>query len=147
GSNKGETVSLAAFAEQVLIPHRLTTQDFQNALEHDLGIQQLMDVVGASGKLITQQEIQSLYIQNYQELAVNAVFFDASNNVAKVPEPSPQELSQFYTNQQAAYREPDRMQVSYVFFNVTNYLAESEKQAGTTNLNEMAQEAMTRLGT
>jgi hypothetical protein len=147
GFGNGQTVPLDTFVDQVLKPHGITAEDFQRFLEHYLSIQQLASVVGASGKLVTPAEIQSLYLQEYQELAVDAVFFSASNYLAKIPDPTPAALAQFYTNQQATYREPDQMQVSYVLFNVTNFMPEAEQQLGVTNLNRDAEEALTRLGT
>jgi len=143
---KGQTVPLEAFVAQILKPHNITAEDFQHFLEHDLAIQQLAAVIGTSGKLVTPAEIQSLYVQEYQELAADAVFFSASNYLAKIPEPTPEDLGRFYTNQQANYREPDQMQVSYVFYNATNFMPDAEKQLGT-NVNRMAEEAMVRLGT
>jgi len=143
---KGQTFPLDAFVAQHLKPHNISAEDFQHFLEHDLAIQQLAAVIGTSGKLVTPAEIQSLYVQEYQELAADAVFFSASNYLAKIPEPTPEDLGRFYTNQQANYREPDQMQVSYVFYNATNFMPDAEKQLGT-NLNRMAEEAMVGLGT
>ena len=142
----GQAVSLDVFVEQLLKPHGITAEDFQHFLEHDLGIQQLESVVGLSGQLVPPAEIQSLYVQENQEISAEAVFFSVSNYLSKVQEPTPQVLSQFYTNEQANYREPDQMQLSYVFFNVTNFMPEAEKQLGT-NVNRAAEEALTRLGT
>lgn len=140
-------VPLEAFVDQLLKPHGMGADDFERYIEHNLAIQQLASVVGLGGQLVTPGEIQSLYIQQNQQLAVDAVFFSASNFVAKVPQPTPEALAQFYTNEQAAYREPDQMQLSYVYFNVTNFMPEAEKALGTTNLSRMADEALTRLGT
>ena len=142
----GQLVPLETFVDQILKPHHMTEEDFQHFLEHDLSIQQLIAVIGGSGKLVTPSEIESLYVQENQELAADAVFFSASNYLAKIQEPTPAVLGQFYTNQMANYREPDQMQLSYVYFNSTNFMPEEEKQIGT-NLNRMADEAMTRLGT
>jgi len=142
----GQQVSLEMFVDQILKPHNITGEDFQNFLEHDISIQQLIAVIGAGGKLVTPAEIESLYVQENQELAADAVFFSASNYLAKILEPTPTILGQFYTNQMANYRDPDQMQLSYVYFNATNFMPEAEKQIGT-NLNRMADEAMTRLGT
>jgi hypothetical protein len=143
---QGQTVPLDAFVEQILRPHGLTAEDFQNFLEHDISIQQLVAVVGASGKLMTPAEIQSFYVQDNQESAAEAVFFSASNYLARIQEPTPEALGQFYTNQQASYREPDQMQLTYVFFNVTNFMPQAEQQLGT-NLVRASEEALTRLGT
>jgi hypothetical protein len=143
----GQTVPLDTFVDQILRPHNITAEDFQHFLEHYLSIQQLASVVGLNGKVVTPGEIQSLYVQEYQELAADAVFFSASNYLAKIPEPTPAALGQFYTNQQATYREPEQMQVSYVFFNVTNFMPEAEQKLGATNLSREAEEALVRLGT
>ena len=102
--NNGQAVPLETFVDQVLKPHNITAEDFQNFLEHDVSIQQLVSVIGASGKLVSPAEIKSLYVQEYQDLAVDAVFFSASNYMAKIQEPAPEALAQFYTNQLAAYR-------------------------------------------
>jgi len=143
---RGQPVPLEAFVDQVLKPHNISAEDFQHFLEHDIAIQQLVSIIGAGGKLVTPSEIQSLYIQQNQELAADAVFFSASNHLAKIPAPTPEALAQFYTNQMATYREPDQMQLSYVFFNVTNFMSAAEQQIGT-NLNREADEALNRLGT
>ncbi|HWC58208.1 MAG TPA: SurA N-terminal domain-containing protein [Verrucomicrobiae bacterium] len=143
---QGQAVPMETFVDQVLKQKGMTAEDFQHFVEHDIAIQQLASVIGLSGKLVTPAEIQTLYVQEYQELAVDAVFFSASNNLAKVQAPTPEALGHFYTNQQAAYREPDQMQVSYVFFNVTNFMAQAEQQLGT-NLNRTVDEAFTRIGT
>jgi hypothetical protein len=142
----GQTVSMETFVNQILRPHNISAEDFQHFLEHDLSIQQLQSVIGASGNLVTPAEIKSLYAQEYQEMAADAVFFSASNYMAAIPQPTPEALGQFYTNQQAAYREPEKMQVSYVYFNVTNFMPQAEKELGT-NVNRMADEAMMRIGT
>ncbi len=144
---KGETVPLDTFVDQILKPKGMTAEDFQRFLEHYLSIQQLASVVGLNGKLVTPEELQALYAHEYQQVAVDVAFFSASNYLARVPEPTAAELQQFYTNQQAEYREPDQMQVSYVFFNVTNSMPEAQQQIGTTNLSRETDEALTRLGT
>lgn len=143
----GQQVPFNDFVDQVLKPHNITAEDFERFLEHDLSIQQLASVVGVSGKLVSPAEIQALYVQENQEVAVDAVFFSASNYLAKIAEPTAAELGSFYTNQMATYREPEQLQLSYIFFNVTNFMPEAEQKLGTTNLNREAEEALTRLGT
>ena len=55
---------------------------------------------------------------------------------------------QFYTNRQAAYRIPDRVQVSYVSFDLTNFLAEANQAlARMTNLDLQIEEAYRQGGT
>jgi hypothetical protein len=143
---KGETIPLSEFEKQILIPHRMTSDDFQRFMEHYVAIQQLVSVVGSSGTLVPPAEIESLYIQAHQEVKAQAVVFSASNYLATIPEPTAALLGQFFTNEQARYREPDRLQVNYVRFNITNYLADAEKAFGPNISNQVA-EVFRQLGT
>ena len=97
-----------------------------------------------SGKLVTPQEAQSLYVREHQELQAEAAFFNASNYLTQVTV-APDALGQFFTNQMANYRIPERVQVSYVKFDISNYLAQAEKQI--TNLNEIIDANLQRMGT
>ena len=134
-SRNGETVPMQKFVEQVLAPERLGLTDLQNALRDDLVVEQMIQTLGLSGELVTPQEAGLLYDRENQEFSAQAVFFSASNYVAQATI-TPAAVAQFYTNNMAAYREPDRVQVSYVFYNVTNYLAQSKAEWEKTNFTE-----------
>lgn len=145
--SNGEGLSPEMFVERYLKPHGITADDFQRFLDHYLSIQQLASVVGNSGKFVTRAEIQALYVQVHQERATEAVFFSASNYLANIPpQPTVAALQQFYTNNISEYAETDQMQLSYVFFNLTNYLPQAEKDLGT-NLTEEVEAAYRRAGT
>ncbi|HWI58747.1 MAG TPA: hypothetical protein VNZ22_16095, partial [Bacillota bacterium] len=75
-----------------------------------------------------------------------AAFFSASNYLASV-NVTPEAISQFYSNRLANYRIPDRVQVSYVKFGVSNYLGQAESESSKTNLSEMVDANYQRLGT
>jgi len=141
---RGQAIPLSLFEQQVLQP-RATADDFERYIRHELGIQQLVAVVGVSGKLVTPEDARTLYIRERQELATEVVFFAASNYLANVAAPDPTALAQFYTNQMSAYRLPDRAQVSYVWFNVTNFFAAAEK--AETNLTEKVDSDLRSMGT
>lgn len=143
---RGQNYPLDAFVAQYLQPHNMTAEDFQRFVEHDVSIQQLIATVGAAGKMVPPEEIKALYIQEHQEVKAQAAIFSASNYLATIPEPTPAMLGQFYTNQESRYREPDRMQVSYVHFNVTNYLAEAKQKLGT-NITSEVEDTMRKIGT
>jgi hypothetical protein len=143
--DEGQSISMDNFLQDISAKG-LKAEDFEHFLEGDIAVQQLETVVGLSGKVVTPEEIQGLYVEEYQELAADAVFFSASNALAKIPAPTPATLGQFYTNQQATYRLPDQMQLSYVFYNVTNFMPQAEQQLGT-NLNHEVDDAMLRVGT
>ena len=104
-----------------------TLDDFGRFVRHYLGIQEMIGTLGLSGKLVTPQEARELYQREHQELATEAVFFSASNYLAKVSVP-PEAIAQFYTNRLASYRIPDRVQVSYVQFEFTNFLDQAKQE-------------------
>lgn len=137
--------SASQFFKQVLEPRGLGPADFERFIRHTLAVQELVGVVGASGKLVTPDEARALYIRQNQEVAVEALFFNATNFLDKVTI-TPEALSQFYSNRLAAYRIPDRVQVSYVKFPLTNFL-ESAKSNLSTNLEDIVTANMQRMGT
>lgn len=145
---RGNPVPFSAFVEQILTPHGLTAKDFERYLRHDLGIQQLVSTIGVSGKLVTPAEAQDLYVRERQEISATAVFFTASNYLASVGTLSPATVAQFYTNQMAAYRVPERIRVSYVKFDVTNYMADADEQiAKMTNFSAIVDQVYLQRGT
>jgi hypothetical protein len=76
------------------------------------------------------------------------VFFNASNYLASAAAGlTPEKLMEFYTNNLAEYRIPERRQVSYVRFSVSNYLAQSEQYWAKTNLNENVDAIYQQYGT
>jgi len=134
--NRGKPLPLAEFEKQILLPRQLTVEDLQRFLRHELGIQQMVALVGANGNLFTPQEARMLYIRENEEVSAQAVFFNASNHLAGVAI-TPEAIGQFYTNQMSNYRLPDRVQVSYVEFLATNYWAEAaQEMAKMTNLEQ-----------
>lgn len=130
----GQAVPMDQFVSQVLAREGLSAADFQHFLRDDLAIQQLVQTLGLVGALTPPQEAAALYDREHQEISAQAVFFSASNFLAQVAV-TPAAVAQFYTNYLAAYREPDRVQVSYVAYEVSNYLAAAEQKIGLTNLN------------
>ena len=138
--------SPAAFVQQVLQPHGLQLEDFERFVRHYLGVQGLVATIGLSGKLVTPQEATALYEREHEELATEALFFSASNYLATVSA-KPEAISQFYSNRQANYRLPDRVQVSYVKVGVSNFLAQAEAALMKTNFTEIVEANYQRLGT
>ncbi len=129
----GKPVSMDAFTEQVLKPENLSVSDFENFVRHDIIIQQLVQAMGLPGALVTPQEATSIYEREHQELSAQIVFFSASNYLSAVTV-TPENLGKFYTNYLAAYRLPDRVQVSYVAFSLSNFIAQAETELAKTNL-------------
>lgn len=144
--NRGKPLPPDVFSKQVLAPQNLSLADFERFLRHELGIQQLGSVLGLGGELVTPQEMRALYTRENQEVQAQVAFFSATNYLDAI-KPTPELLSQFYTNQMANYRLPDRLQVNYVKFALTNFLAEARQELDQiTNLNEIIEARYQELG-
>ncbi|MGA2788897.1 MAG: SurA N-terminal domain-containing protein [Verrucomicrobiota bacterium] len=132
----GQAVPLGEFVKQVLQPKGLTAADFENFVRQYLVTEQLQQAIGLTGELVTPQEAAAGYQRDYQELSAQIVFFFASNYLSSVTV-TPAAVAQFYTNYLAEYRLPDRVQVSYVAFELTNYLAQAKAEWARTNFDEV----------
>lgn len=135
--------SPSAFVEKALQPRGLQMADLDRFFRHELGIQELISTIGLSGKLVTPQEAQALYVREHEELSTEAIFFDASNYLAGISAPE-QAIQQFYTNHESEYVIPERVQVTYVKFGYSNKIANAEKEI--TNLTEIVEANLQRLG-
>jgi hypothetical protein len=134
------------FIKQVLQPRNMQVGDFERFVRHYLMVQELIGVAGLSGKLVTPEEAKGLYEREHQDMATQIVFFNASNHLASVTA-TPEAIQSFYTNRLAYYRLPDRVQVSYVSFPISNYFAQAEAELMKTNFNDMVNAAFARIGT
>jgi hypothetical protein len=142
----GQAVPMKSFVDQVLAPENLGVADLQNFLRYELTIQQLIQTLGLPGAFVTPQEAGQLYDRENQEVSAQAIFFAATNYLSRVSV-TPAAIGQFYTNNMAVYREPDRVQVNYVFFNITNFLAQSKAEWEKTNITEYVNALYQQKGT
>jgi len=143
--HNGQPVPMDAFVKQLLQPEGLTADDFERFARHDLAVRQLVQTMGLPGALVTPQEATAEYTREHQEFSAQAVFFSASNYLSAVTV-TPAAVAQFYTNYLAAYRLPDRVQVSYVEFNGSNYLAQAKAEWAKTNFEEVVNINYRQLG-
>jgi len=141
----GDNVPLTVFVDQILKPEGLTAADFENFVHHTLVIEQLAQTMGLPGALVTPQEAAAVYQRENREISAQIVFFSASNYLSQVVA-QPAAVAQFYTNYLAAYRLPDRVQVRYVAFEASNYLAQARNGLEKTNFDEMIEANYSRLG-
>jgi hypothetical protein len=144
-SRDGTAVPLDALVTRVLTPNGFTAADFESYIRHELVIQQLIQTLGLPGVLITPQEATAAYQHDHEELSSQVVFFSLTNYIAQV-KVTPEILSQFYTNYQAAYRLPDQVQVNYVVFDATNYLAQSKAEWAKTNFTDIVEGNFQKVG-
>lgn len=138
--------SLATFEKQILNPRGLTAADFERFVRNEVLIQELAALVGASGNIVTPEEARAVYARENEELSAQIVSFLAADQLAQVTV-SPEAVAQFYTNQMSRYRLPERVQVSYVQFSLSNHLAAAEAELVKTNLAEIIEANFNRLGT
>jgi hypothetical protein len=135
------------FVKKLLEPNGFGMEDLERFLRHELGIQEMASVIGLSGKLVTPEEIKSLYVREHQEVATEGLLFSASNYLARV-QATPEAISEFWSNRMALYRIPERVQVSYVKFDLTNFVAEADQQmAKMTNLEDRIEAVYQQRGT
>jgi len=141
-----EPVPASAFVQQVLEPEHLGAADFERGVRTRVAINQLVTLLGLPGALITPQEAGSMYDSEYQEVSAQAVFFSASNYLADARLDATS-LGEFFTNNMAAYREPDRVQVNYVVFNASNFVAQSKAEWAKTNFEDTVSAVYDRYAT
>lgn len=131
---------------QQIEQRKLKEADFVRYIKHQVGIQHLAAVAGAAGKLVTPQEAELEFRRENQKADVKVVRFPLSNYLAAV-QITPEALGAFFTNRSAAYRLPERLQLSYVEFPSSNYLAQAEQTlAGLTNLAQQIDAAYLQRG-
>src|SRR2546428_63419 len=124
------------FVQQPLRQHGYSEADLVRFIRHQVGFQHLLVLAGLSGGLVSPREAEALYREENEQLSTEVVLFSASNYLAGVTA-TPEALSQYYGKNMAQYRLPDRVQVSYVKFDSTNFLAEADQtMAQQTNLTQ-----------
>ena len=122
------------FTRELRQGQNITEEEFQNYIRHRLGIAHMASVASVAGKLVTPRSAADQFRQENEKVEAEAVIFSASNYVAGV-KLDPTALIQYYSNRLSVYRIPDRVQLHYLKFDLTNYLAQAEQNlAANTNL-------------
>ncbi len=140
-----EKVDPDLFIKQALQPHGLNAADLERYITHFLGLQEMMNAVSQSGRLIPPSEMRMLYERERQDVSTEAVWFSVSNYLASVPT-TPATIAEFYTNNLANYRVPARLVINYVAFPATNYFAKIEADS-SSNITQMVEQGFTGLRT
>jgi hypothetical protein len=137
GVKPGETVGAAdleRFEQRTLAPNHMSLEDFARFARHQAANQQLVSLFGMSGKLITPKEAETFYVKENEPMVAQVAYFPLSNYMAQV-NVSAKDVETFYTNNRAYYRLPERVQLQYVTFPMSNYTALADKDlAANTNL-------------
>jgi hypothetical protein len=124
-----------SFVKHELPRQGLLDSDLHRFVQHEVAVMHLVAVAGSPGRLVTPREAAMLFGQENEQVESEAVLFSASNHLASV-QIDPEALARFYTNRQSVYRVPEKVQVHYLKFEMTNYLAQAEDLlTKRTNLN------------
>ncbi len=131
-----------------VLPRRgLSRRDFERFVHNEVAIQHLVAVTGLSGKLVTPQEAELRYRRENEQVDAEVVFVPSTNFLAKV-NLDPVAIATYYTNNAALYRLPEKVQVSYVAFSASNYLAQAAATLSENpNLNQIIDAAYAQRGT
>jgi len=131
---------------ELVAPAGLTPEDFERFMRHEAGIQQLVATAGLSAKLVDPREAEVIYRREHQEMKVDLAVFWASNYLDQVVITNGA-IGTYFTNRMAVYRVPERIELAYVEFAHSNYMAEAEKELGQiTNLTAIVDEVFLKAG-
>jgi len=113
---------------------KVDEEDFYHWVRDQVGAELLIKLYGMNGDLITSKEAEFFFRRDHELMSVELARFPLTNYTAQVA-PTEQEIGDFYTNRQADYSLPEREQINYIHFNLTNYLPVADKiMAGMSNL-------------
>jgi len=148
GVEPGQTMSKEKFEEfvkgELNEKGRVSEEDFYHWVRDQAGTAILVKLYGMNGEMITSQEVESSFRRDHEMMTVELARFPTSNYLAQIP-PTEQEIQDLYAKRQAAYRLPEREQLNYIFFNITNYLAAADAMmAGDSNLESEVEQAYLR---
>lgn len=137
GAGEGKGFSMEhynAFLKDMAERAGLTRDDLERFARNEAGRQQLVALQGIGGKLVPPQEAAYFYRRDNEKVQMDAVFFSLSNYLSKV-QTDDTKVEQYFNQNAALYRTPDRVAVSYLAFEATNFMAEADTQlAKMTNL-------------
>ena len=143
GVGPGQTMSKEMFEKfvrgELNEKGRVSEEDFYHWVRDQAGTAMLVKLYGMNGELINTNEVESLFRRNHEMMTVEMARFPMSNYLAQVT-PTDQDIQGLYAKRQAAYRLPEREQLNYIFFNITNYLTAADAMmAGNSNLDSQVE--------
>ena len=118
------TVDYPSFVQNSLRPAGFAESEFLDFVRQEVALQELERLIGVTGQLVTPQEAEAEFRRVNETLSITLASFPASNYLGTVVLDAAA-LGTFYTNRLADYRIPERAVLSYVRFEVTNYMAEA----------------------
>lgn len=129
----------------VLPRHGIYDADFMRFIRHEIAVSHLLAVAGQAGRLVPPREAEEEFRRTHEKIDAEAVVFSSSNHLAEV-KLDPPLLAEYYTNNRSLYRIDERVQVHYLQFLTTNYLAQADAflERRTNLTEEIDREYITR---
>jgi hypothetical protein len=128
GENGASSIDAYRQLTENILPQRgMSAADFQRYARHEVGIRHLLQLAAVNGALVTPREAELAYQRQNEQIQVEFALFSLSNHLAEVVI-NPEEVARYYTNNLARYRIPERVQVSYVAYDITNYFADADQR-------------------
>jgi peptidyl-prolyl cis-trans isomerase D len=115
------------FAKNVLPQAGLTESDLRRFARNEVAIQHLIQLGSLSGSLVTPRDAELQFRLENERVSIQLAGFSLTNHLAEVIV-DPDELHRFFTNRLAAYRVPERVEVSYARFEIADFHDAAEKQ-------------------
>lgn len=121
--------------------------DFERYVRGEVARAHLLTLAGVSGKLVAPQQIENAFRKENRQADTKAVFFQATNYLSMV-EVTPAAISNHYNIYGSSFREPERVQLSYVSFHATNHMEAAESfLSADTNLAQRIDAIYSQRGT
>lgn len=108
------------FLNEFLPDRGVTREQFERFVQHEVELRHLNAVVGGVGRLVTPQKAEDSYRREHEKADARIVFIARSNFLSQVTMDEAALLSH-YSNNLALYRNPERVQVSYVQFDAATF--------------------------
>lgn len=115
------------FAKNVLPQAGLAEADLRRFARHEVGIEHLIRLGSLSGSLVTRRDAEVQFRLENEAVSIQLAGFSLTNHLAEVII-DPDELQRFFTNRLAAYRLPERVEVSYARFDIASFHDQAEQQ-------------------
>lgn len=139
--------SFDQFVTTALRPKGYSYADVVEFARHEVALQHLVALTGQAGTLVSPMEAGHLFKEANESITAEAAFFSASNHLASVAL-NPAAIGQYFTNQMATYRIPERKQISYIRLDPSKFFPEADKRMATeTNLTQLIDSVYLQRGT
>jgi hypothetical protein len=113
---------------------RVGQDDFEHWVRDQVGAELLVRLYGMNGDLITSKEAEFFFRRFHEIMTVELVRFPLTNYTNQIVL-ADKDIQEFYDQNQSRYDLPEREQINYIRFNLTNYLAIADQMlAGISNL-------------